>query len=102
MCLSVLMARRARRMIVGAARDPLSASCALFSAALPRLQQVATAQSENRINALTDLAAAAEKADLTTGSPCLFCLHTLGKTPWSSLSPTASPIANDRSLPVLR
>jgi MoaA/NifB/PqqE/SkfB family radical SAM enzyme len=73
-----------------------------FRAALPRLQQVATAQSENRINALTDLAAATEKADLTTGSPCLFCLHTLGKTPWNSVSQTASTISNDRSLPVLR
>jgi MoaA/NifB/PqqE/SkfB family radical SAM enzyme len=68
-----------------------------FSAAWPRLQQVATAQSENRIRALTELAAASEKVDLTTGSPCLFCLNTLGKTPWSSLSQTAS----SRTLPVL-
>jgi len=69
-----------------------------FSAALPRLQQVAAAQSEKRISALTALAAAAEKADLTTGSPCLFCLNTLAKTPWSSSSPTS----NERTLPVLR
>jgi MoaA/NifB/PqqE/SkfB family radical SAM enzyme len=69
-----------------------------FSAALPRLQQIAAAQSENRIRALTALAAAAEKPDLTTGSPCLFCLNTLGKTPWSSSSPTL----NERTLPVLR
>lgn len=68
-----------------------------FSAALPRLKQVAAAQSENRITTLTALAAAGTKADLTTGSPCLFCLNTLGKTPWSS-----SPTPNDRTLPVLR
>jgi len=68
-----------------------------FSAALPRLQQVAAAQSENRIRALTALAAAGVKADLTTGSPCLFCLNTLGKTPWSSLT----SISSDRTLPVL-
>jgi MoaA/NifB/PqqE/SkfB family radical SAM enzyme len=72
-----------------------------FRSALPRLQHLAAAQSENRIRALTALAAAGEKADLTTGSPCLFCLNTLGKTPWSSLSPTSSPTSSDRSLPVL-
>ena len=69
-----------------------------FRSALPRLQHLAAAQSENRIRALTALAAAGEKADLTTGSPCLFCLNTLGKTPWSSLSQTS----NERTLPVLR
>jgi MoaA/NifB/PqqE/SkfB family radical SAM enzyme len=69
-----------------------------FSDALPRLQQIAVAQSENRVRALTILAAAGRKADLTTGSPCLFCLNTLGKTPWSSLAKTSS----DRILPVLR
>jgi MoaA/NifB/PqqE/SkfB family radical SAM enzyme len=77
-----------------------------FNAALPRLQHVAATQSENRISALTTLAAAGQKADLLTGSPCLFCLNTLGKTPWSSLSPTStptsSPASSDRTLPVLR
>jgi MoaA/NifB/PqqE/SkfB family radical SAM enzyme len=68
-----------------------------FSAALPRLQHVAAAQAENRIRALTKLAATGSKADLTTGSPCLFCLNTLGKTPWGAWSPTSS----DRTLPVL-
>jgi MoaA/NifB/PqqE/SkfB family radical SAM enzyme len=73
-----------------------------FRAAFLRLQQVAAAQSEKRIKTLTNLAAAGEKADLTTGSPCLFCLKTLGKTPWSSLSPTASAKSNEKMLPVLR
>lgn len=69
-----------------------------FSDALPRLQQLAGAQSQQRINALSELAAADKKADLITGSPCLFCLNTLGKTPWNSFSSTL----NERALPVLR
>ncbi len=73
-----------------------------FGAALPRLQHVAAAQSENRIHALTTLTAAGEKADLATGSPCLFCLNTLGKTPWGSLSPLSSQTLSSRTLPVLK
>lgn len=69
-----------------------------FGDAFQRLQQVAAAQSENRVTALTDLAAANRKADLTTGSPCLFCLDTLGKQPWGSLPRKTG----DRSLPVVR
>jgi MoaA/NifB/PqqE/SkfB family radical SAM enzyme len=68
-----------------------------FRAAWPRLQQLASAQSQRRIKALTDLAADGRDADLTTGSPCLFCLNTLGKTPWSSRDPNS----NHRALPVL-
>jgi len=69
-----------------------------FSAALPRLQQIAAEQSEKRIRTLADLAVDAAKPDLITGSPCLFCLSTFGKTPWSSLPATSS----GRTLPVLR
>jgi len=54
-----------------------------FADALSRLRAVAAEQSERRIHALTLLDAAGQAADLTTGSPCLFCLNTLGKTPWS-------------------
>ena len=54
-----------------------------FAAALERLRGMATMQSERRVRALTLLDAAGQTADLTTGSPCLFCLSTLGKTPWS-------------------
>ncbi len=73
-----------------------------FSAALPRLQQLAAAQSERRIKVLTDLAAEGRKADLATGSPCLFCLNTLGKTPWGAKSLTAMPEVNHATLPILR
>lgn len=73
-----------------------------FSAALPRLQHVASAQSERRIKVLTDLAAEGRTADLATGSPCLFCLNTLGKTPWGAKSLTAMPEVNQATLPILR
>ena len=69
-----------------------------FRTALPRLQQIATAQAERRISALRVLEAEARKADLTTGSPCLFCLDTLGKTPWNSLGQHSNP----RGLPVIQ
>jgi len=54
-----------------------------FAPALERLRGIAAAQSERRIRALTLLDAKGQTADLTTGSPCLFCLNTFGKTPWS-------------------
>jgi MoaA/NifB/PqqE/SkfB family radical SAM enzyme len=54
-----------------------------FAAALERLRDLAAAQSERRIQALTALDAEGRTADLATGSPCLFCLNTLGKTPWN-------------------
>lgn len=69
-----------------------------FGSALTRLQHLASTQSENRIRALTALASEGKQPDMATGSPCLFCLHTLGKTPWSS--PVA--IASVRPLPVVR
>jgi MoaA/NifB/PqqE/SkfB family radical SAM enzyme len=54
-----------------------------FAAALEGLRAMASAQSERRLHALTLLDAEGRTADLATGSPCLFCLNTLGKTPWS-------------------
>jgi hypothetical protein len=61
-----------------------------FGMALERLQQLARAQSANRIRVLKSLDAAGQTADLTTGSPCLFCLTTLGKMPWTSRIPVSS------------
>jgi MoaA/NifB/PqqE/SkfB family radical SAM enzyme len=57
-----------------------------FGDALERLQRLAAIQSDTRTHALTVLAAAGETADLTTGSPCLFCLKTFEKMPWSPVS----------------
>jgi len=68
-----------------------------FAAALKRLQRLAATQSETRIRELTTLAARGQKPDLTTGSPCLFCLSTLGKTPWSVMS----GVPGGRNLPVV-
>jgi MoaA/NifB/PqqE/SkfB family radical SAM enzyme len=48
-----------------------------LGAALQRLRRLASAQAERRVSALAALDAAGGKADLTTGSPCLFCLSTL-------------------------
>ena len=61
-----------------------------FGVALERLRHLAATQSEHRIRALTGLVAAGTTADLETGSPCLFCLHTLGKMPWSAVSSGSS------------
>lgn len=68
-----------------------------FGTALARLQQLAATQSASRIRELTTLTVEGKTPDLTTGSPCLFCLSTLGKTPWSSLS----QVSGGRALPVV-
>ena len=73
-----------------------------FSAALPRLQRIAAMQSEKRLKVLHEIESEGGKADLATGSPCLFCLNTLGKTPWSSLSHTSLSNSNASNLPVVR
>jgi MoaA/NifB/PqqE/SkfB family radical SAM enzyme len=69
-----------------------------FATAFDRLQNLAAAQLEKRTQALTRLKAEGTRPDLMSGSPCLFCLHTLGKTPWTVLSLAATGTA----LPVLR
>ncbi|MEO5820019.1 MAG: radical SAM protein [Vicinamibacteraceae bacterium] len=55
-----------------------------FAAAYPRLQRLAHAHAGQRLAVLASLEQAGETADLATGSPCLLCLHTLGKTPWTA------------------
>jgi len=72
-----------------------------FGAAFARLQSVAAMQGQRRIKALTDLATEGSQADLTTGSPCLFCLNTLGKTPWDSLVRITPLTSNATTQPVL-
>jgi MoaA/NifB/PqqE/SkfB family radical SAM enzyme len=54
-----------------------------FAAAHERLQRLAAAHAGRRLTVLAALEDAGQKADLATGSPCLFCLGTLGKTPWT-------------------
>jgi sulfatase maturation enzyme AslB (radical SAM superfamily) len=68
-----------------------------FGSAFARLQDLAATQSEHRLRVLKAFAAEGKKPDLTTGSPCLFCLNTFGKTPWSALS----SVSRGRTLPVI-
>jgi MoaA/NifB/PqqE/SkfB family radical SAM enzyme len=68
-----------------------------FASAFARLQIIAANQTRHRAEILRALAVDGEKPDLMTGSPCLLCLNTFGKTPWVKV-PEA---INDRSLPVL-
>jgi MoaA/NifB/PqqE/SkfB family radical SAM enzyme len=52
-----------------------------FTTAFRRVQRLASEQVARRAAALTEMAARGPEIDLRTGSPCLFCLRTLGKTP---------------------
>jgi MoaA/NifB/PqqE/SkfB family radical SAM enzyme len=53
-----------------------------FAAIYDRLQRLAAAHAGRRLAALAALVGPGETVDLSTGSPCLFCLGTLGKAPW--------------------
>ena len=70
-----------------------------FGRAFARLSRLASEQMEARRKHLTMLASEGREADLQSGSPCLFCLNTLGKLPWRQT--TSSAWASSRSLPVL-
>ena len=69
-----------------------------FGAAYARLQGVAAAQVERRARALAALKERGERADLYTGSPCLFCLQTFEKVPWRAPAETTPA----RALPVVQ
>lgn len=70
-----------------------------FSSAHARLSRTAFAQLEARRTRLMMLAEQGVMPDLNTGSPCLFCLQTLGKAPWRQSPVLVSE--ERRSLPVL-
>ena len=53
-----------------------------FASAFAKLKEVATAQLKKRKEALAALRAQGVTPDLFTGSPCLLCLQSFGKTPW--------------------
>lgn len=53
-----------------------------FSSAFTRLTSLAERQLNHRRDTLARLAAENTKPDLSVGSPCLFCLNTLGKAAW--------------------
>ncbi len=54
-----------------------------FASAYGRFVELARAQLGKRKAALATLRAAGATPDLFTGSPCLFCLQSFGKIPWS-------------------
>jgi len=58
-----------------------------------RLRQLAELQVERRANSIKQLQKSKAPVDLYTGSPCLFCLKSFGKTPWhtSAVSVTPNP-----------
>lgn len=62
-----------------------------FAAGLERLQRLASAQTSRRVKTLAEFESAGVKPDLTAASPCLFCMSTLGKTPWAPVSFVSSP-----------
>jgi MoaA/NifB/PqqE/SkfB family radical SAM enzyme len=70
-----------------------------FGSAFGRLLRIARGQVETRRVHLETLAKQGSEANLYSGSPCLFCLNTLGKVPWRQTSANAG--AENRSLPVL-
>lgn len=69
-----------------------------FGEAYARLRRVAEQQLERRREALSDLRARGESPGLQVGSPCLFCLQSFGKTPWSNLP---AKVTERRALPVV-
>jgi hypothetical protein len=54
-----------------------------FASAYRRFVALARVQLEKRKAALAAMRAAGATPDLFTGSPCLFCLQSFGKIPWS-------------------
>ena len=70
-----------------------------FAEAYARLRRLADQQLETWRATLAEYEARDERPDLAVGSPCLFCLQTLGKTPWrdaevSKLERRALPVVN--------
>jgi len=67
-----------------------------FAEAFARLQALAGAQNVRRRAALEAHALeGGGRADLSLGSPCLFCLHSFGKVPWRgevAAAPRALPV----------
>lgn len=69
-----------------------------FADAHARLRLVAEEQSARRRAALARHVEEGTRPDLHTGSPCLFCLKSFGKTPWSATA--AGGTDTRRSLPI--
>jgi MoaA/NifB/PqqE/SkfB family radical SAM enzyme len=71
-----------------------------FADGYVRLRRLAEAQLERRRLMLAEYARRGERPGLRDGSPCLFCLQSFGKIPWSAASGQPQP-PSARALPVL-
>lgn len=60
-----------------------------FASAYTKLTDLVASQLQKRTDALAALRAEGSTPDIYTGSPCLFCLQSLGKIPWHRRSATA-------------
>jgi sulfatase maturation enzyme AslB (radical SAM superfamily) len=67
-----------------------------FAVALAKLKEVASAQLKRRRDTLAALRAQGVTPDLFTGSPCLFCLQSFGKTPWRGQSAPEAELVSIR------
>jgi MoaA/NifB/PqqE/SkfB family radical SAM enzyme len=70
-----------------------------FTVAYRRLRRVAEQQLETWRAALAEYEARDERPELAVGSPCLFCLQTLGKTQWREVETST---LQRRALPVVK
>ncbi len=68
-----------------------------FDVAYARMQRLAATQAEDRQLMLKRVADENREADLTEGSPCLYCLNSFAKTPWSA----SAPVTIGKSLPIV-
>ena len=67
-----------------------------FGSAYAKLKEVASAQLKKRKDTLAALRAQGVTPDLFTGSPCLFCLQSFGKTPWRGQSASEPELVSIR------
>lgn len=70
-----------------------------FAAGYERLRLVANQQLQKWRTTLAEYEARGERPELHVGSPCLFCLQTLGKTPWRDVDTSTR---GRRALPVVK
>jgi hypothetical protein len=63
-----------------------------FSIPYTRLRAVAKMQLKRRRDTLAAFHERGETPDLTTGSPCAFCLHNMGKVPWRDTRQNTHPL----------
>jgi MoaA/NifB/PqqE/SkfB family radical SAM enzyme len=69
-----------------------------FASAFAKLKDVAATQLQKRKDVLLALRSQGVTPDLFTGSPCLFCLQSFGKTPWRGQTAAEAELISIRGL----